>query len=126
MSFELWAQNGPRNHEPDSVQIPNEKGQFLGKGSPILKCRDFSAESCAKTAEPIDVSFMLWTRVGRRKHKFNHIHQVVPMCLHGRTHWRHLANALELSVRGGDAVLCQITLAACSCDLDRMLTAEYK
>jgi len=25
-------------------------------------------------AEPIDLPFGLWTRVGRRKHKFNHIH----------------------------------------------------
>ena len=27
--------------------------------------------SCAKTAEPIDLPFGLWTQVGRRKHKFN-------------------------------------------------------
>jgi len=36
--------------------------------------------SCAKTAEPIDLPFELWTGVGRNKHKFNHIRQVAPMC----------------------------------------------
>jgi len=29
------------------------------------------------------------------------------------THWRHLENTTELSVCGGDAVLCQITLSTC-------------
>jgi len=37
------------------------------------------------------------------------------MCSHGRAHWRHLANTIELSVCGGDAVLCQITLTTCFC-----------
>ena len=31
----------------------------------------------------------------------------------GRAHWRHLANTIELSVRGGDAALCQVTLTTC-------------
>jgi len=39
-----------------------------------------STVSCAKTAEPIDLSFGLWTRMGRRKHKFNRIRQVSPVC----------------------------------------------
>ena len=47
-------------------------------------------------AEPINLPFGLWTRVCRRKHKFNHIRQVAPMCPHGRAHWRHLANTTEL------------------------------
>jgi len=51
--------------------------------------------------------------VGQRKHKFNHIRQVAPMCPHGRTHWRHLANTIEPSVCCGDAALCQITLTTC-------------
>jgi len=29
---------------------------------------------------------------------------------HGRAHWRHLANTIQPSVCGGDAVLCQIIL----------------
>jgi len=28
-------------------------------------------------------------------------------------HWRHLANTIPLSVCGGDAALCQITLTTC-------------
>ena len=39
--FGLWAQNGPRNHELDGVQIPHDKGHFLGKGPPVVKYRDF-------------------------------------------------------------------------------------
>ena len=46
--------------------------------------RRHCAVSCAKTVEPIELPFGLWTRVGQRKHKFNRIRQVAPMCLHGR------------------------------------------
>ena len=65
-------------------------------------------------AEPIDLPFGLWTRVGRRKHKFSYIRQVAPICPHGRARWRHVANTIELSVCGGDAVLREITLITCS------------
>jgi len=61
-------------------------------------------------AEQIDLPFELWIRVGRRKHNFNRIRQVAPICPHWRAHWRHLANTIEQSVCGGDAVLCQIPL----------------
>jgi len=30
--------------------------------------------------EPMDLLFVLWTPVGRRKHEFNRIRQVAPMC----------------------------------------------
>jgi len=63
--------------------------------------------------EPIDLPFGLWAQVGRGKHKFNRIRQVVPMCSHGRAHWRHLANTTEPSVCCGDAALFQITLTTC-------------
>jgi len=33
--------------------------------------------------------------------------------LDGGAHWRHLANVIKRSVRGSDAVLCQITLVTC-------------
>ena len=42
-------------------------------------------------------------------------------------HWRHLANTIEPSVCGGDAVLCQITLTTCSLcvtDMRRTSVAE--
>jgi len=66
--------------------------------------------SCAKTAEPIDLQFRLWTWVGPRKHKFNRIRLVAPRCPHGRAHWRHLANTIELVLCCGDAALCQSNL----------------
>jgi len=80
--------------------------------------RRHSAVSCAKMAEPVDVPFWLWTRMGRRKHTFNRIRQVAPMCFHGRAHngrahWRHVANMIEASVWGCDAALYQITLTTC-------------
>jgi len=39
-----------------------------------------SAVFVQKTAELINLPFGLWTRMGRRKRKFNHIHQVAPVC----------------------------------------------
>jgi len=48
--------------------------------------------SLAKTAEPIEMSFGAWTRVGPAKH-----------VLDGGAHWRNLANAIEPSMCGGDA-----------------------
>jgi len=50
--------------------------------------------SCAESAEPIDLPLRLWTLVGRRKHKFNGICQVAPMCPPMWTHWRYLANTI--------------------------------
>jgi len=75
MLFGLWAEMGPRNHVLEGVQIG--RGNFERKGRP-LQSIGFSAVSCAKTAEPIDLSFRLWTRLGRRKHKFNRLRQVAP------------------------------------------------
>jgi len=61
--------------------------------------------SPAKTAERIEMPFGLWTRVGRRKHKFSRVRQVAPMWPYGRVHWRSLANTIKPSVAGGDAAL---------------------
>jgi len=69
--------------------------------------------SCAKMAEPIEIPFGLWTWVGRRKHKFNRIRQVAPMCHHGRAHWREPVNTTVLLISEGNAALCQITLTTC-------------
>jgi len=35
--FGLWARTQPRNHELVRDRDPREKGQFLGKGSHIVK-----------------------------------------------------------------------------------------
>ena len=48
--------------------------------------------SHAKTAEPIEMQFGLWTRIDPRKH-----------VLDGGAHWDHLTNTTEPSVCGGDA-----------------------
>jgi len=58
--------------------------------------------SCAKTAEPIEMSFGIWTPVGARKH-----------VLGAGAYWRHVANITEPSICGGDAACCQITLTTC-------------
>jgi len=84
---------------------------------------------CARTAGTIDSTFGLWILVGLRKHKFDCICQVAPMCPHGKAHWRHLVNTTNMQSAdiiqpwlvntmeppncGGDAVLCQITLTTC-------------
>ena len=81
---------------------PTWEGQFWGIGRPLYSIGNFCRELC-KIAEPIGLPFELWTRMGRRKHKFNRIRQVAPMCPHEKTHCRHLANTIEPSVYGGDA-----------------------
>jgi len=48
--------------------------------------------SPAKTAEPIEMPFKMWTRVGPKKR-----------VLDGSAHWRNMANTLEPSVCGGGA-----------------------
>jgi len=55
-------------------------------------------------AEPIEMPFRLWTRVGRGKH-----------VLHG-VRWHNLTNTIEPPVCGDDATLCQITLTTCYYD----------
>ena len=59
----------------------------MEKGRPIVKHR-----LSAKTAEPIEMPFGMWTQVGPRKH-----------ALVGGAHWRKLANTTEPLMWGGDA-----------------------
>jgi len=175
MPFGLWTQNGPRNHDLDGFRIPRWEGANFRERVAHCKVYGLSAVSCAETTKPIDLPLVLWTWVGWRKHEFNHIHQmlplctvsivfsrwhqctrwhssvscaktaepvylpfglwtqvsqrkhkfdriclVAPMCLHGRAHWCHLANMIQLSVSGSDVVLCQITLPTCS-DLNSVI-----
>jgi len=56
-------------------------------GERVAHCKvwGLSVVSCAEMAEPIDLLFGLWTRVGQRKHMFNRIHQVASMCPHWGT-----------------------------------------
>jgi len=60
MPFGLRDRMGPRNHVFVGGPDPStSRGYFMGKEAPTVV-------SCAKTAEPIDLPFGLWTRVGRR------------------------------------------------------------
>jgi len=100
MPFGFWM--SPRNCVKWVRAIFGERGTHC-------KVQWLSAVSCENMAEPVDLPFGLWTRVGQRMHKFSRIHQVVPMCPHGRAHWHHLATMIELSMCGGKVALCQIT-----------------
>jgi len=92
--------------------VPDPPWEWANFGERGAHCK-VSAVSCAKTAEPIKLPFGLWIWVDRRKHKFNRICKVATLCPDGKAHWRHLANTIELSICGGDALLCQVTLTAC-------------
>ena len=100
---------GPK--EPCITWGPNPPmGRAILRDKRANHCKVYahSAVICAKTAEPINLLFGLWTQVGRRMHRFNRIRQVAPMCCHGRTHCRHLANAIEPSVYGRDALYVKL------------------
>jgi len=50
------------------IQIPTGRGNFeVGKGRRIVKYRD-TVVICAKTAEAIEMPFVLWARMDRRNH----------------------------------------------------------
>jgi len=96
------SSDGPRNYVLDRGSDPPREEAILVDRGARCKVLGLSAVSCAKTAEPIDLPFGLWTPLGRRMHKFNRIRLVAPMCPYGRTHYRHLANTIEPSVCGGN------------------------
>jgi len=50
--------------------------------------------SCAKTADPIEMPFAVWTRVCPREH-----------VLDGGAHWRYLPNTIKPPMCGDDAAL---------------------
>jgi len=96
--------------------------------------------SPAKPAEPIEVPFGMWTRVGRRNHVIDGVQipksmkgnfegtvdilkatqqGVEPVrrgrrlgCIKWGVHWRHLVNTTEPSVCLGDVALCQISFGS--------------
>ena len=126
MPFGLWSRDDPRNLELDEAQILHEKGQFWGKGTPVVKYRDFLPWAVQKQlnrsicplgcglgwAKGSSVIFARWRQCA---HMGGHI-------------WRHLPNTIEPSVCGGDAVLCQITLTTCYstfCYLARRCTTTH-
>jgi len=63
------------------VQIPHAEVQFWGKAAPIVKYRDFLPWAVQKRLNRS--IYRLGCGLGwadRRKHKFSHIRQVMPMC----------------------------------------------
>jgi len=71
--FGLWTPVGPRNRVLDGVQISLRRGNFEEKGRPIVKHRD-SVPRAVQTAEPIEMPFGTWTRVGPRKRVLDGMH----------------------------------------------------
>jgi len=47
------------------------------------------------------------------------------MCPPMWAHWCHLSNMIELSVCGGDAVLCQINLTSCLLYMYLLCITQY-
>jgi len=104
LPFALGTRVGPMNHVLHDVYRPTSEGAILsGKQADHCKVYGHTAVVCANTAEPIDLAFWLWTRVGRRMHSFNRVCQVAPVCPHGRIRCRHLSNNIGPSIYGGDA-----------------------
>jgi len=78
---------------------------YCGHGRPSQLLLSSCTNGRPKPAEPIDLSLGLWAGVSRRKHKLHRILQAAPICPYGRAHWCHLANTIEPSFCGGDAVV---------------------
>jgi len=65
LPFAFRTRVGPVNHVLHEVQMPTWEGTIL-RGKQANHCRQYrhSAVVCAKTAEPIEVPFGLWARMG--------------------------------------------------------------
>ena len=68
MPFGLMARMGPKYHVLDGDPIPKGKGQFLEKKAAHCEVMGHSTVRCTKTAEPIDMPFLMKTRVGPCNH----------------------------------------------------------
>ena len=67
MPFWLRTRVGPGNRVLDGVQTcPWEEAIFLEKG--VSRCKVHGHSAVHKTAEPIEMPFGLWVRIGRRNH----------------------------------------------------------
>jgi len=110
LPFGLMTRVGPRNRVGGYIGSRSSVGRAILRGKRSNHCKVYAhcAVICAKTSEPINLPFGLCTQVGRRMHRFSRIRQMVPMCHHGRTHCRHLANAIEPSVFGRDALYVKL------------------
>jgi len=113
MPFGLRTRVGPRNRVL-GVHIPMARGNFGGRAA-HCKYMDFLswavpvAERLKGSICRLDCELRL-IKGSTSSIVFARWRQVCP---HGKAHGRHLANRIEPSVCGGDAVLCQITFTTC-------------
>ena len=71
-------------------------------------CLSVTIVSPAKTTEPIEMPFGIRTRCGSNE-----------ACIRWESHWRNLANDLELPVCGGDAMQATCQIISTTCFLSR-------
>jgi len=105
MPFGLLPRTGPGRHQLDRVQISPWDGAILGERVAYYKVYSLLPWAVQKRLNWSICCLGLWTRVGLRKHRFNHIRQVAPMCPEWMAHWRHVENTIQPSVCCSDAVL---------------------
>jgi len=102
----VWVVDFSGPKEPyirPGIRYPMWRGNFEGiSGGPFYKVSGLAAVSCAKTADPIEVSFAMWTQVGPRKH-----------LLDRGAHWRHMWIWLNRPHVAVMQLFCQITLTTC-------------
>ena len=112
--FGLSVRTGPRNHKLDEPgPDPPWEGAILGEGAPIVKYRSFCREMCKNGWTD---QFAIWVvnSDGPKKAQVQSYSPGGANVPHGRAYWCHLANMIEPSICGSDAVLCQTTLTTCS------------
>jgi len=97
LPFGLRTRTGPGNHVLDEVQIPPWEGATL-RGRAAYCIRMLCGELC-KNGWTDRKAVWDWDSGGPKE-----------ACLRWGAHWRHLANTTKLTVCGGDAACCQITL----------------
>jgi len=75
MMFGVRTRVDPGNHVLDGAKGPDPhgKGQFWGIEAAHSKVQGHCAVTCAKTAEPIVMSFGLWAQNGPRNHELDRV-----------------------------------------------------
>jgi len=66
LPFAFRTRVGPMNYVLHEVQMPTWEGAILGGNRQTIVNNRHSAVVCAKTAEPIEVPFGLWARMGQK------------------------------------------------------------
>jgi len=88
MLFRLWALMGRSNHVLDGDPDPPWEGEILrgGRSGSFVKYSDTYCDLCKNGW----TNRFVWVvdSTGPKEAQFNRICQVMPMCPHGRAHWR--------------------------------------